>query len=258
MKAFGTAYAPMDTDLEQIGATGDYARLVTDPIKTAQKHWDAFTIQPASKQVEQISTGLTETLIAGGAGKVLEGLDVIAAKQLLERLEQHAQKLDKLIAQTSPVTSDGVALRKFVLAGEKTQLSGAKAAGQLGLEPKWLRDCTDKELRVLGVERVEEYRDTFFNAHPHLKPDRRRIVVHHAVEQDVLKLYKGLFSATEINDISNLRGIPLRLDDSFHKGILRKEWNRFYRIHKDAPPTKQEVLDYAHALDRKYANMFVS
>src|SRR5690606_20102290 len=51
-----------------------------------------------------------------------------------------------------------------------------------------------------------DYRKTFLNAHPELEG---KVVVHHAVEQQVLRRFPGLFSEAEIHALSNLRGIPI-------------------------------------------------
>ena len=52
------------------------------------------------------------------------------------------------------------------------------------------------------------YRDDFFNEFP---DEKGKVVVHHSIEQQVLKKYPGLFSASEINILDNLRGIPKSL-----------------------------------------------
>jgi len=46
------------------------------------------------------------------------------------------------------------------------------------------------------------YHTTFFNAFPKLKG---KVVVHHAVEQQILKKYPGLFTKTEMHALDNLR-----------------------------------------------------
>lgn len=46
-----------------------------------------------------------------------------------------------------------------------------------------------------------------FKAFPWLKG---KVVVHHAIEQQVLKRYPGLFTKADIHALDNLRGIPLK------------------------------------------------
>ena len=98
---------------------------------------------------------------------------------------------------------------------------------------------------------AHNYRETFFAAHPSL---RDKVVVHHAVEQQVLKRYPGLFSEAEIHSLNNLRGIPKSIHPDLHLSKLRRAWNDFYRAHPH--PTKQEVLDFAARLDRQFGAIF--
>lgn len=95
------------------------------------------------------------------------------------------------------------------------------------------------------------YRETFFAAHPAL---RDKVVVHHAVEQQVLKRYPGLFTEAEIHSLNNLRGIPKSMNPDVHLSKIRRAWNEFYRTHPR--PTKQEVLDLAARLDRDLGSIF--
>jgi Pretoxin HINT domain/Domain of unknown function (DUF4280) len=99
------------------------------------------------------------------------------------------------------------------------------------------------------------YKAVFFAAHPWLKG---KVVVHHAVEQQVLKKYPGLFTRAEIDSLDNLRGIPNALNNDLHLSKIRVEWNKFYKVFDDAgiTPSKQQVLDYARAVDRKFSNLF--
>lgn len=96
------------------------------------------------------------------------------------------------------------------------------------------------------------YRETFFAAHPDL---RDKVVVHHAIEQQVLTRYPGLFTEAEIHSLNNLRGIPKSTNPDLHLSKIRRAWNEFYRTH--ARPTKQEVLDFAAYLDRQFGAFFI-
>ena len=95
------------------------------------------------------------------------------------------------------------------------------------------------------------YRETFFAAHPAL---RDKVVVHHAIEQQVLKRYPGLFTEAEIHALENLRGVPKSMNPALHLSKIRRAWNDFYRTH--ASPTKQQVLDFAAHLDRQFGALF--
>ncbi|QTY16666.1 hypothetical protein [Virgibacillus pantothenticus] len=101
------------------------------------------------------------------------------------------------------------------------------------------------------VKNVTNYRKTFFDKYPELKGS---VVVHHAIEQQVLKRYPKLFSKEEIHALSNLRGIPKEFNNDIHLSKIRKEWNRFYRNNPN--PTKQDFIDYMIELDRKYGDKF--
>jgi RHS repeat-associated protein len=104
----------------------------------------------------------------------------------------------------------------------------------------------------VGNATSHSYKKTFFDAHPHLKG---KVVVHHAIEQQILKRYPGLFSADEIHSLENLRGIPKGdINSRIHLSQIRVEWNRFYDAHPN--PTKQEVLDHATRVDDMLGNWF--
>jgi hypothetical protein len=105
--------------------------------------------------------------------------------------------------------------------------------------------------RVGSPAKATHYRETFFAAHPAL---RDKVIVHHAVEQQVLKRYPGLFTEAEIHSLNNLRGIPKSINPDLHLSKIRRAWNDFYRTHPH--PTKQEVLDFASQLDRLFGSIF--
>ncbi len=96
------------------------------------------------------------------------------------------------------------------------------------------------------------YKKTFFAANPGLKG---KVVVHHAIEQQVLNRYPGLFTPNEIHSLENLRGIPKgAVNNSVHLSEIRIMWNRFYEAHPN--PTKQEVLDQATRVDDAVGHWF--
>ncbi len=105
--------------------------------------------------------------------------------------------------------------------------------------------------RAAHIGPSSDYRETFFAAHPAL---RDKVVVHHSVEQQVLKRYPGLFTEAEIHALKNLRGVPKSINPELHLSTIRRAWNDFYRTHPR--PTKQEVLDFAGQLDRQFGALF--
>lgn len=104
----------------------------------------------------------------------------------------------------------------------------------------------------VGSTTSHNYKKTFFDAHPHLKG---KVVVHHAIEQQVLKKYPGLFSADELHSLENLRGIPKGdINSKIHLSQIRVEWNRFYDANPN--PTRREVLDQVTKVDDMLGNWF--
>jgi len=95
------------------------------------------------------------------------------------------------------------------------------------------------------------YRDTFFAANPTLKG---LVWVHHAIEQQVLRKYPGLFTRAELNALSNLRGIPKAINNKLHLSTMRKEWNAFYNANPAA--TRAQIEAQASTIDIKYGTQF--
>ncbi|WP_180298670.1 hypothetical protein [Bacillus vallismortis] len=105
-----------------------------------------------------------------------------------------------------------------------------------------------------GIEKgknIKDYKKTFFNEYPDLKGS---VVVHHAIEQQILKRHPNLFSIEEIHALENLRGIPKEINSDIHLSKIRRDWNRFYRNNPN--PTKEEVINYMIELDKKYGEDF--
>jgi hypothetical protein len=79
--------------------------------------------------------------------------------------------------------------------------------------------------------------------------------VHHAIEQQVLSRYSGLFSADEIHSLENLRGIPKGVVNSrVYLSAIRNMWNDFYA--SNPSPTRQDVLNYATEVDDQLGQWF--
>lgn len=96
------------------------------------------------------------------------------------------------------------------------------------------------------------YRRTFFTANPAVDP--AQTVVHHAVEQQIMKRYPGLFTVEELNSLFNLRGIPKTINSELHLRQLRKDWTTFYNHNPSA--ARQQIIDYKNMLDIKYGDQF--
>ncbi|WP_423836167.1 RHS repeat-associated core domain-containing protein [Streptomyces cathayae] len=104
---------------------------------------------------------------------------------------------------------------------------------------------------TVGASTSSNYRGTFFKAHPNLKG---KVWVHHAVEQQILTQYPGLFTKSEINSLENLRGVPKSVNSDLHLSRIRILWNGFYKTHPN--PSRQEVLNYATFVDDFVGNEF--
>ncbi|HYO64885.1 MAG TPA: hypothetical protein VEU33_02280 [Archangium sp.] len=112
-------------------------------------------------------------------------------------------------------------------------------------------DAPGDAVRTETASTPTNYRETFFTAHPGL---RGKVLVHHSIEQQVLKKYPGLFTEAEIHSLKNLRGIPKSINPDLHLSKLRRAWNDFYRTHLH--PTRQQVIDFAAQLDRQFGAFF--
>ena len=147
-------------------------------------------------------------------------------------------------------------VRKITRGDETADLNAPVAAGGSGQEPPidlpdaGPDECDDAEAD-LGHTNSKNYRGTFFGANP---DQNGQVFVHHAIEQQVLKRYPGLFSPEELHSLENLRGIPRAINNRFHLSILRRAWNAFYRTY--ANPTRQQVQDYTSRIDRRYGRHF--
>jgi len=110
-----------------------------------------------------------------------------------------------------------------------------------------------KEIGVVAKEASNNYKVTFFTKHPELEG---KVVVHHSVEQQVLKRPEtmGLFTKEEINAYNNLRGIPKEINSKLHLSEIRKEWNEFYR--NNPFPSKEDLLVKSREIDMKYGELF--
>ncbi len=138
-------------------------------------------------------------------------------------------------------------------------ISPNAAIDPLGLAPKCPQkapnlgeDIPTRKPASVGKTNSFDYKKTFFNAHPDLKG---KVVVHHAIEQQTLSKYPGLFSPEEMHSLENLRGVPKgSVNNAVHLSEIRIMWNKFYESHPTA--TRQEVLDYATKVDDTVGQWF--
>ena len=104
---------------------------------------------------------------------------------------------------------------------------------------------------TFGRAASTDYRATFFAANPELEG---QVVVHHAVEQQTLKLYPSQVTEAEIHSLENLRGIPKDINSQVHLSQIRKEWNQFYLANPNA--TQAQLLQKAAEIDAKFGSQF--
>jgi hypothetical protein len=107
------------------------------------------------------------------------------------------------------------------------------------------------EATKLAATISRNYRAAFFAAYPELKG---QVVIHHAVEQWILRKYPDLFSEAELQALENLRGIPNELNSNLHLSVIRLEWNAFYKLNPNA--TREQIVQKAVEIDAKYGSQF--
>jgi len=165
----------------------------------------------------------------------------------------------------------GEALRKAERAVEAGDAARkAERAVEVGEEVRRVERAVDAAQTARGAERAEEvaaasarfgkatsndYRKTFLNAYPELEG---QVVVHHAVEQQVLAKFPGVVTEAEIHSLENLRGVPFSTNSDIHLSKIRTEWNDFYEpfISSGTAPTKTQLLQKATDIDRRYGPAF--
>lgn len=84
-------------------------------------------------------------------------------------------------------------------------------------------------------------------------------MVHHSVEQQVLRRYPGLFTKEEINAYTMLRGIPKEVNSDVHLSKIRIEWNKFYKKVDagEIPLIKDNFLNKAKEIDGLFGDKFL-
>jgi hypothetical protein len=108
---------------------------------------------------------------------------------------------------------------------------------------------------TFGSSASTNYRATFFAVNPDLEG---QVVVHHAVEQQVLNKFPGVVTQSQIHSLENLRGIPYEANSDVHLSQIRIEWNRFYKpfIESGTSPTLEQLLQKATEIDARLGSQF--
>ncbi len=141
---------------------------------------------------------------------------------------------------------------------------------------KWIEDASilegkggklgEKVLAKSGKEVLEGLLVGFSKA----KPDYRKIidlfleeavsklnVIHHAIEQQVLKRFPRLFTLEEIHEAANLRTILKgAFNSEVHLSKIRMLWNDFYEVLKDAKLPKENARQ-AFANFREFVDEYI-
>jgi RHS repeat-associated protein len=169
------------------------------------------------------------SLVRPGSGIILE-----EGKVLAETAKAVAKGVSENPGQSAAAAASAVARAEAVAA----EVAAAENAGA-----------------TFGSATSTDYSTTFFAANPELEG---QVVVHHAVEQQVLKKFPGVVSEAEMHSLENLRGIPLEINSDVHLSKIRIEWNRFYKlfIGSGTAPTKAELLQKATEIDAKFGAQF--
>ncbi|WCQ97075.1 hypothetical protein NQZ70_09866 [Sorangium sp. Soce836] len=256
--ATGGAMPPID-----VSTTGSASGYVPEPVSTAPEHTGAGTVVGqsllgAAEGTGELALGLAQsvvlnTITLGGYGTYALGramwdgyqqggfLGAINAVNPLYEIGRNGADT-ALAINREDYQAAGAAGVKTILLGAATVYGAGRGLGALA----------DESAAAAGaVARVANYREVFFGTHPEL---RGQVVVHHAVEQQVLKRYPGLFTEAEIHSIENLRGIPKSANPDVHLSQIRRSWNEFYRTNPS--PTRQQVFDFATELDARFGAKF--
>lgn len=125
------------------------------------------------------------------------------------------------------------------------ELAGANTT--FALNNRTIRSYTAR----VGQSTSNDYRSTFFEANPELKG---QVVVHHAVEQQVRKLYPNAFTNSQMHSLENLRGVQLSDNNVLHLSVIRRLWNSFYRDNPNA--TAEQILEQVTKIDKDYGSQF--
>ncbi|GAA2176315.1 hypothetical protein GCM10009846_29630 [Agrococcus versicolor] len=178
------------------------------------------------------------------ADDVLDALDRVGdrmSRSLRDRSEAQRRKLLEIVEETRmrdrQMSQNGGAPDVDVDADVIDPGFGATGRGD------WFGDADQR------------YRDEFFDEYP----ESEAAVVHHAIEQNVMRRYPSLnITRSEMDSVQNLRGIPAEINSRVHLSGIRRMWNEFYRHHADSGtvPTVDDLAEYARLVDDAFGDLF--
>lgn len=256
-KELGNNYAKELHDRENPGGIGGFFKKVGGGIADfASGAWDSikdpavmlYHLTPLHEDWTQQWGALGSGLAHGVTHPLEFGRAVLALDALEER--GLAYWLGNLAPAAAATVLSGGAAAGARGAAATERVAGGAAAVTRGSRLADKADTLSDAARF-GRATSTDYRGTFFGRHPDLEG---KVVVHHAVEQQVQVRYPGLVDDLQLHSYENLRGVPNQLNGDVHLSKIRKEWNRFYRTNPN--PTQQDLLDEATRIDRLYGDQF--
>ncbi|MCH1881564.1 hypothetical protein [Agrococcus sp. ARC_14] len=102
------------------------------------------------------------------------------------------------------------------------------------------------------------YRDNYANDPDNVDAAANN-VIHHAVEQQILRRYPDIdITPGQMHSSENLRGIPRDINGPLHLSGIRRMWNQFYNHYErlGVDPTPEQLLDYATLIDDALGDLF--
>jgi hypothetical protein len=243
LKIANTVTAHVDQVVVQ--AVGQQIRAIEEMAKTAPEH---------AQQAKQM---LFEYL----KGKGLTGSQLEYAGVPKGYFDESGVKLKgSEVARPSerPLGDNVMEMTKYFEYGNKRPISAAQAAEKAGVSKKELGQMTEEELEKHGLESIQKRYDLlFYDKHPHLRPFKSEMQVHHAFPQELLDRCPWLFKAKEINDVRYMSAIP---NDAMIQGKrvhqrITNSWSEFLEEHNH--PTRAQVLEHLRKLDEEYGQYFV-
>ncbi|KJG56056.1 hypothetical protein UA38_16410 [Photobacterium kishitanii] len=195
-------------------------------------------------------------------GKNEQGQYSVALEENGPKIYWSPDESGKQVSHTTPSQDDGESFSDFWINPLNDAVNDPSTAYPIPEDSDWrdtvlvFPDGSGIEplyivYSIFGTAISKDYKKTFFDKNPELKG---RVVVHHAVEQQVLRRYPSLVSDSEIHSLENLRGIPKEKNNSLHLSKIRKEWNRFYKT--NPAPSKDDLLDKATEIDQMFGSEF--
>jgi hypothetical protein len=256
----------------KVGSGGHYAYLNTQTLKkaqrdleTAKRHLPELQKQRGDLEQQYRDSGYDEVpygtftpgethIVGKGIKEVGRAVEMSGTPAGLKQTDIEFDLISTALAAPAILRLGRAALNKaFRKLPAKNLTPAERPPAELPrLEPPAIEPpAANLRRATFGQATTKEYRKTFFAHYPDA---RRDLVVHHAVEQQVLTKYPGLITEAELHSIENLRGIPNDINTELHLRNIRKEWKLFYAEHPQV--TKQQLLDKATEIDNKFGHLF--